>query len=218
MELILSKSLRIKKAIFLVVSLTLPLLWYLYSYTVFYYAFSLYLAYIFYEVDHYNIRFVVALIAAEAMISSMLFEVNILVWRNLFSMEDRSTEILLSFLIDVFLPFILVLCILNRGRLVDWFRQTTGSGQSYRLIGTEWLILLSCLLISLSYLVTTLYILPEILAVTDYDSMSTIWENTDKQWAFKALNDLHLLLSMMQLFALQSYNYKRCRREWRIGL
>ena len=213
----LSLSSKIKRILGLVVCFIVPFLWYHDFYIVSHMVFVLYLAFVFYDSEHYNIRFIVGLLAfADMLLLSSEFLVKF-VTRTLVELNDFSYEIIFLTFTELFVSLLAIFAILQRGRLVDAFRNLTNTGQKYRLIGIEWLLLISFAAIALLQLINFIILFPHILSITDIDSLYDFYTDPETVNIHDFYFNAFLTFVALQLFSLQSYNYKRFRKEWRFS-
>lgn len=213
----LSLSSQLKKALGLIVFIAIPTLWYQNYYIVSHVVFVLYLAFVFYDSEHYNIRFIVGLLAVSDMLVIMSEFLVKLSTRTLLNLTDFTTELILLSFTELSVSILALLAILQRGRLVDAFRKTTNVGQSYRLIGMEWLLLLSFGAICLLQIGNFVVLFPHILSVTDFASLMSFYSEPPTVAVHDFYFNVFLAIIVLQVFALQSYNYKRFRKEWRFS-
>ena len=207
-------QLQVKRIIYLLLSVLVPYLYHLGYYETSFYIFYTYLAIAFYEADHFNIRFIIGMVAVEEMLAQLSQHVVIFVTRTILGLEDFSYELFLGYFFQGFFPLLMIFAILLRGTLVSWFKNKANSRKRYRLIGMEWLLLIAYFSVFILHIILLSLTYSSISAITD---MSSLWAwYRDEQVIFYLDNydNFYMLVCMMQLFALQSYNYKRCRREW----
>lgn len=216
-ELVYSGQELPKKAFYLSLCLVIPLISYLGYYEIAVYSLFTYIALVFYQADHFNIRFIIAMVAIEEMLAQIIQDLILLFTRIIFKIEDYSFEVFLVYLTQGILALVMCFAILNRGQIVDWFNGTTKSYKRYRLIGMEWLIILTYFFIVLLHIIFLSFTFDSIMQISTFDTYAAWFEQQKTAVYIKNYGNVYLITNVFLLFSIQSYNYKRCRREWRLN-
>lgn len=181
------------------------------------YLFYLFLGITFYEAEHFNIRFVIVLVGFEEIIAIISEDLIVLCTRIIFKLSDFTTELFLLHFVQAVAAFLMIIAIFRRQQLIRLFRLKTGAGRNYKMLfGMEWLVIMSYFSVIILHVVFFINALPSIIEVTDFKSYHGWWGRED----VKDILFIHRLFYMaswtLLLFAIQSYNYKKCLEPWSI--
>lgn len=210
----LSFQLKVKRLLYLFVCVLVPFIYNLGYYEIGFYIYYTFIAIAFYEADHFNIRFIIGLVAVEEMFSQLSQHILIFFTRTVFGLEDFSYELFLGYFLQGFFPILMCFAILLRGNLVAWFREKTNSRMRYRLIGMEWLLFVSYLSVFILHVILLSLTHTSISNITGMQTLWAWYSDENVKFYIDKYDIFYMLITMMQLFAIQSYNYKRCRRVW----
>lgn len=214
----LPQHVHLMKGVYLFLCLLIPYFYSIEAYHLASYSLYTYMGLAFYQADHFNIRFLIGMVAVEEMVTLFASDIIVIFTRMIFHVEDFSIEIILGYAVQALGALIMCLLIINRGAVVSSFKKHTNSKRRYRLIGMEWLLLLAYLSIVVLHVIFFSYALTSIIDVTGVESYMA-WYDLENIKVYLANYDhFYLLVCGFQLFAIQSYNYKRCKKEWFLAL
>lgn len=213
-EIQLTKQPLLKQCVYFSLCLLVPYLYFLGYDTLSFYILFTYIGIVFYQAEHFNIRFIIGMVAVEEMLGQISQNVMITFTRAIFQLGDHTLELFLNYFLQGFLALLMCFAILSRGFWIDWFKSKTNTGQTYRLIGMEWFLLLAYLSVVILHFLFIGLTFESMLNVTDFESYMGWYDLENIKNYQDHYDNVYLIICMLQMFALQSYNYKRCRREW----
>lgn len=201
-----------KKYIFLSLCVLYPYIFYSGFEDFYLYLFYAFAAFVFWDCENYNLRFLIAMIAVQEAFTIIVDTTIIFTVRVILSLDDYTAEILMHHVLRSLTYLFMLLVIFYRRELVALFRKTTSKGQSYHLIGVEISLGLSYLflfILNTTYLIAEWNTLIDITGIESYEA--SLQTNAREIYTFT-----HAVAAGFIVFSLQSYNFKWCRREWRL--
>jgi hypothetical protein len=170
----------------------------------------MFLAFLFYDAEHWNLRFIIAVIFASSMLNKVLVDVLLTCTRTYCGITDYRIESLSWSGIDVITQAIATFCLIRRDWLVNAVCSLTGINRRHRMLKVDYVVILIHLIFEWFCYAYIYYFEMQ----TDFNDRHLMWDAFAEYSALQFLYWLRFGLWFMLLLAIQSYNYEAFYKRW----